>query len=612
MYTRRNTVKKFTKRNFTSMALVAMLTLALSVTTAFAAWPSFQNTNTNNGVITVPTGGTAPPISPSTTARSVQLPTNNPAPDYPVYTGVDTTCVIDDNGIAYTLYNGGVTNGTAGGARLQATNLSTGATVWNTQLDAGAGNDNQLSTPYLKDNSLFAAVSRSTAIFATNSSTGVSGWNTSYGVTINSSGVATIPADGGIISKQITLTQPVNYLYLPTNINGTDGNYTVMLGSKRLARGSVTSSGYGTFDNYNGAQIDAGTYLLSIGVANNTAEATVSLISLIRYDWSLYSVTNLGGAPSKTRLVGSSSINPNYEGQVNTPISYDGNGNIYWGVYGGTHSYYRLNITSSGQTPVPFKPTVSGAVSGFDDFYGSGAALVTINNADYMVFGSDSGNVYVRPADNTFATAAGNSFTPSGAGKIRSSMALSGDYAYYTAQNGKLYRTTVSELLNAAPTTASVNIPSTTAIQNTTSTPVVSANGYVYVGWYGYDASFVGVGGVVAVPTSFTASTTPTTVYSGDAVQASPIVYSVTTTTPTPANRADYVYFTTNADHSGDSPPVTNHNGYCYRVGLANLNVPVPTLAWNPSSGGTYALQGFAADNGHLVYGDDSNTLYIF
>jgi hypothetical protein len=117
----------------------------------------------------------------------------------------------------------------------------------------------------------------------------------------------------------------------------------------------------------------------------------------------------------------------------------------------------------------------------------------------------------------------------------------------------------------------------------------------------GYNNGFTS-GGVVVIPASAFGSVI-TTVYSGDPVQSSPIVWS------DEGNEMDYVYFTTNADYTYSTPPT--HNGYCYSVDVSG-SPPVPSLVWNPGTGGTYALQGFASDGGYVVYGDDGNTLYIF
>jgi hypothetical protein len=142
---------------------------------------------------------------------------------------------------------------------------------------------------------------------------------------------------------------------------------------------------------------------------------------------------------------------------------------------------------------------------------------------------------------------------------------------------------------------------------------VISDNGVVYVGTYYVDPStFLSVSGTVeaysAAPVPGASPQFLAMIYSGaDAVQSSIIVWTSDTPTPT-----DYIYFTTNVDHTQDPTPSSNHNGYCYSRALFSGAV---NQVWNPSySGGSYALQGFAYDSttGHVIFGDDSNTLYIF
>ena len=76
---------------------------------------------------------------------------------------MDAASVIQSD-YAFTLYNGGVTDDDDGGARMQATNVTNGSTLWNIQLDANASNDMQLSTPYYdsSNNVIYATVTYTT------------------------------------------------------------------------------------------------------------------------------------------------------------------------------------------------------------------------------------------------------------------------------------------------------------------------------------------------------------------------------------------------------------------------------------------------------------------
>jgi len=97
--------------------------------------------------------------------------------------------------------------------------------------------------------------------------------------------------------------------------------------------------------------------------------------------------------------------------------------------------------------------------------------------------------------------------------------------------------------------------------------------------------------GVEAI--SLTAPSTPVNVAPVGPVSASPIVYS------NPLDGFDYIFFTTNTATGA---------GYCRAVLPTNLNVNAPF--WNTAAG-TFTLQGFASDNGYLVFGNDANELYV-
>jgi hypothetical protein len=540
-------------------ALPFALTLSMAAS-AFAAWPSFQNTNTNNGVVTV-----APPIT-TPTVTPVSL-TNNGA-----WTGVDSTSVIN-SGVSYTLYNGGATSGSAGGARVQATNLSTGASVWNIQLDAQASNVSQLSTPYYTNGNIYAAET-----YYVNILTDTSGWE------LNGTAVTfpvTIPTGTSILTYTGTnLDLPAAYhdMQIDTGINtsstGLSAATTVTSGGNTYDLGTSSSYG-GEFIIYNAnspsVTVPAGLATLSITISNTTGGILTSDgVAFNISEWALYSVVASSGAAT---------LLANGYGQANTPISYDipAGKYLYWGIWDGDRTYYEYAI-GGGVAPTPLANVT-------DDFYGTGAA--SVNNNGYMVFGSDSGTVYIAPVSG-FSGGTANSFTVASGYQIRSSIAVdnNGTNAYFTAYNltaGNLYQVAVSSLVSG-PTP----VPAVVTLTNaSTSTPVISANGYVYVGTYNSFTS-----GTVEAVLASSFSGPPINIYSGAPVQSSAIVYS--------ANTLDYVYFTTNLYPRGSA--------FCFRNITGSSTV---TQMWT-YLGQNSAVQGFASDAGILVYGDDSNTLYIF
>ena len=586
--------------------ILAVLFIVPFDAAAFAAWPSFQNLNVNNGVITT---GTPPITSPDLT--HAQLPSAS------AWLGVDATSVMN-NGIAYTLYDGGVN-----GAILQATNLSNGGTVWNVELlDAGAKNPtdvranniSQLSTPYIDTTNgwIYAAKSYNENILPPSTA---SNW-TLDGEAITGIPI-TIPTGAHTLKYIGTFALPAAYrsgLQIDSGINTASENLSataeVNVGGTAYNLGTSKSFG-GEFIIYNNANVlvpsgDAG---LTINIDNQTGGAlTVSKdITFSITEWALYGVKTSDG--SLSRLA-------NGYGQPNTPIGYSSPNYIYWGIYEGDRCYYQGRVSPQGA----LANKVSYTPSGGDDFYWAGAAPVMVaSGTEYVVFGGDSGKVYVRPPAS-FASGSGNiiTLTPT-PGQIRSSVVApdvgtdADNYIYFTSKgtgvDGRLWRIQKSTLMGT-PTIVSNYVRGS---QTSTSSPVVSANNILYVGasCQNDPVTFDADGSVQAFnPTDASlsfigyiyGSDTPSP---GGAVQASPIVYSIATGPP--ANRVDYIYFTTNVGHG---------KGYAYSY---RPNSSAISSLWPGGVGGTsanpYALQGFAADSyegvTYLVYGDDGNYLYI-
>jgi hypothetical protein len=323
----------------------------------------------------------------------------------------------------------------------------------------------------------------------------------------------------------------------------------------------------------------------------------------------LYTLTTSGSGASSVWLLSSvnlatQAVTPLVKGtgEANTPITAhnDKNGTadyLFFGTFTGAsdNNYYQYTIT-------PSVPGVLTAFAAKDDFYWTGAAILTLDATDYAVFGGDNGYIYVNPVGTGFATPANSIkivdaiYTP---GAIRSTVVAWGGNVYFTSQaqkNGLLWYMPQSGLL----TLSTVTTDAVLAGASSTSTPVISGNNILYVGSYsGFSSGYV----EAFDPTSLNpvAQIYPVGTATGDPVQASPIVFSVTAGSP--AQRIDYVYFTTNSSSGA---------GYCYS--LTNLNAPVIASVWSVAGtgGNPYAVQGFAADNGYLVYGNDGNVLSIF
>jgi hypothetical protein len=576
------------KNKLFSIILTVILVLSLNAA-AFAAWPSFQNDNTNNGVIT-----TQPPITKPATA-AVTLPTSGTI-GTDVYSGVDTTSVISDGGIAYTVYNGGISSGYNGGARLHATNLSTAATVFDIRLDTSADNVQQLSTPYLDGTTLYAATTFYNNRLVAYDSTGWSGSAVSGSSFSFPNGSSTITYSGMVTTAGFWQSQlMLSGISVTNGLSGTLTLTNTSTGTAYTFTGSQYNSNNLTL--YSGTLIPAGTYNLSLAVTNSAGSAvTVQNIEFLTSAWNLWKVDLSNPAPPVPELLKTG------QGQANTPISYDTLGNIYWGIDEGDRSYYQMNKLSGAVTP--FTP------SGGDDFYYAGAVVVAVDGGNYAVFGGDNGVLYVLNASGFSQARAPISLAGVAAsGKVRSTIiapATNDDYIYFTSagsassQGGYLWAAQKATLLD---TQVFLGYSIIKASQSSVSTPVVSSNGILYVG----SSQDFSLGTVQAFdPSSITsiANGPIAQIYSGDPVQSSPIVYSENDGT----YADDYVYFTTNSG---------NGAGYCYLLSKVILtgvittsqewtyaNIPAPT-------GNPYSVQGMASDSGYVVWGDDGNNLYI-
>lgn len=290
------------------------------------------------------------------------------------------------------------------------------------------------------------------------------------------------------------------------------------------------------------------------------------------------------GVYKVNKSTGTATLLYSVSNQINTPIVKSGN-YLYFGTWVGNGTiegstspgrYYQLNLTNLSD--------VQSVSSIYHGFYWAGATIV----GSTVYFGGDGGYLYYRPVGSGFGTTNDtdiystsiNLSSVSGvtAGNVRSSLCYYNGCLYFTSQGGYLwcYNISTGSLIYAYIGGAS------------TSTPVISTTGYIYVGCYG-----TSVKGVKGLPLSaFTTNITSTgspwiTVYSGGNVQASIIVYT--------KYGYDYLYFTTN---------VSGGAGYCYK-GAGSY-----TQRWATSSG-TYTLQGMAASGGYLTFGNDANTFYV-
>ena len=528
-----------------TLAMILAMMMVLT-STAFANWDSFQGDNDNNGV--TETGVTS--AKPSVT--TVNLPNNG------AYTGVDCQPLVHGSNI-YVLYNGGTPDGSKGGARLACVDAAAtkGETAWDVQVGA-ADNISQVSTPVITGDG-----------------------STLYGLYTYSEnyfeGFAkqTVPAGKSVeyTFKDVELPDGYTNLQVTTGIMGTgkeSGTVTILSGKTEVAKFSGTSyEGY-TFNIYytDGAPIPEGTYDIKVEITNGSdKDETWSQCQMLANAWKLFKADLTGKDHAVTDL------NVSGTGSANTPVTL-AEGKLYFGTYGAGSAYFQYDTAAE-------KLTTFNAPGG-DQYYWAGAVV----HNDRVYFGGEKGIVYVCDVNN-FSKQLGNMYITGGV-SIRSSLAKHGDHLYFTSTDGVLWRVKMEG--NSVVEPESIDLGDTDEVSYSTSTPTIAGD-YVYVGTYGETdpETYACAGAVLRVGLDQFGKDKDlaiTTIYKGDKVQCSPVVYTRSSNV--------YVYFTTN---------VGNGTGYCYRD-----NSP----RWDTSTSASgYAIQGFAMGNGFCVFGNDNNQLTI-
>lgn len=276
-------------------------------------------------------------------------------------------------------------------------------------------------------------------------------------------------------------------------------------------------------------------------------------------------------------------------GQANTPLKYHEYGNnkyLLMGTWVSTTSgkYYCVDATN-GNVKWTFTPSTGAG------FYWAGAACFE----GYTIFGDDQGNVHVVNLDQS-GTAVEVDQDSGTAGtqpydltntKIRTSVCYydvpgsTTDYLYVADYNGVLYQLTYDSSTHTITAYDDETGPS----NYSTSSPV-RIDDLVFYGCSGLSVAHIDSGDMGA----------PAAIGSGiGKVQASPVVYKAGTNNY-------YIYVTEN---------VSNGRAICVHYYYSDqLEDWVSENAWTFTSN-NYILQGFAAANGKLYFGNDSGRLYV-
>ncbi len=595
-------MKKTTRTLLLVLALVVVLSIGV-----FATWNQFQGNDNHNGQIT---DTTPPPISPSPTVTTAPLNYNGGG-----WSGVDTTPVMETiNGVTYSYVT---YNGRYEGTQLSKINCNDCTSEWDVQLATGSAN--VLATPYLDTTNgiiyvaavdYYYALSDPEFILENNDSpwsrTGNSSIHVEYDPDdfspIEDESYVTIPSGGTIYQSftyplnTSTQTQLTSAIKLSSGSSATvtytltkPDNSTVTLDTK-----TVTSKTNWTYVNALGSgHVSAtGTYKITVSVTGGTV-----IIDYVNYSRTAPGIkaVNRAGTITNANVAYAS-----YGGQINTPITKYGN-YLYFGTYNGQYKYYQVDLTES-------DPTKNTKVfTGSSHFYWAGA----YSDGTSVAFGGDGGYLYYTTVADFGTTTKTYSLNTLGgitaAGNVRSSLCKNGDYIYFTSQGGsgtsyiwKVYWPHIGSLDN--PVTGDVSVIQLSG-GSATSTPAISSNGYIYVGTYG--SATYSNNGVRAIPVSNFSSNAVININSGSgsgktgtnrAVQSSVIVYSTST--------EDYVYFTTNQYTSTNAE---TGRGFCYKHTISSHTC---SKVWD-SGEGNFTLQGMAACNGYLTFGNDANTFYV-
>ncbi len=573
------------------LAIVLCLAMILSIS-AMAAWKEYQGNDNHDGRDTI---DATPPTGTSVTTATPTLNFSGGG-----WSGVDSTAVMETiNGTtyAYVTYNG-----RGQGTQISRINCNTGTTMWSTQLGPTSGN--QLSTPYLDttNGKIYVAATDYYWLLENNEFTSqTGGWTLPSTGAVISSGSITINA-GASISQDFTYELSSNAkTELTSAVKLVSGATTDATVTYTLTKPNNTTETLYT-ETLVHTQNSAFTwnYVLDLGTsdvrATGTYTITVSvtgadvIIDYVTYSWQTGGIKVVDRSGS---IVEENLASATYGGQINTPVMVYGD-YLYFGTFNGAWYYYQVYIGATETGGRTHGDTA--ALKGKSHFYWAGAIRVQVGSANYIVFGGDGGYLYWRP-ESAFGGNLSNVSTTDGsngvydlsalggvtAGNVRSSITRYGNDLYFTSQGPSnasyIWKFPVSSVGSAVSSVAHLALSGTSS----TSTPAISGNNRIYVGYYNGFAS----GGVDVIDSGFT---TATSVCTTNPVQCSVAVYT--------SGSDDYLYFATNASAAA---------GYCYK--LANNSTSASKM-WEVSSS-TYCLQGMAMCGNYVVFGNDADALYV-
>jgi hypothetical protein len=621
------------KKKSLSILTALVLILAFSIS-AFAAWPSFQGNNDNNGVITdvapLLTGGQV------TQGSNLKVVTGLPSG---MLSGIDVVPVINDEGgvpYAYIFYSGSSTS------NLTKLNLATGSFYTGGEWQGVSGiqitpnSQFQISTPAIDGDDLYLG----TVDFVQKlndddfSVWPSSDWTISplpVGVTLNTrvvGGVNYLELGGSSASRfTVTLTQnipqmgPSTSMRVATEIEQTGsplmkGNVDI-----RFNGASVLTAIYRfpsgdrpqyINENFTATPGATNTIAMTLIVEPFQAGASIGIPYIELYQQDTV-VKKVSGISTDTPVVTNVGSGVKYSGQIDTPIKVTDE-YVYFGAFRSPRDGEYFQIEKATGATQTFTPSPGSG------YYWAGAAIIENddpNIPDYVVFTGDAGYLYSMEVGANFGTPISQiDISQYGnVGRLRSSVAHKrvvydedgnyADYLYFPTQGDGLL---LCFMIDASGV---LTYGWHDIVGYSTSTPVISDNDRLYVGSSGDSDGnsvfcFTDIYPDPTPPTPPPPPVPPTKqwgyrpvnpdtglVDDARAVQSSPLVYSDV------ENGVDYIYFTTNA---------SDGSGYC----ISDAGGAAPTTEWYVYDANlTYTLQGMAASSGYLVYGNDYSVVYI-
>lgn len=568
-----------------TLAIVFFLAVILTVT-ALACWPMYQGDINHTGQIT----DTAPHITSNPTVVCTPLPVSGSG-----WSGVDSEPVMheenDGNTYAFVQYNG---HSDYGGS-IAKIKCNDGSLVWNiTQATPTAAN--QLSSPLLDGNTLYYVYNNETSKVSGTLGTQSITKTLTLSVYLDAGGsyrlyIPSTITSGSSATMSVLVTRRNGGTPVYLNLDNDDPAETGSPTTRTLTTSSTTSA---LNKNYADVFSIAGTYDIAITYTLGSGSYKTGTCYLYQNHITLNKITDVtvSTAPTPSQFA----TNLPGSGQMNTPITTDGT-YLYFGTWmsGTAHgSYYQVNKSTGS-----FKSFHQTDGSGF---YWAGAVPVNTNNGEtynYVVFGGDGGYLYYRSISDfenvggvyNLSTLLANALSGhTNAGNVRSTISSDGTYIYFTSQGPTgtcyLWRFLISTIGNTTPTYNVITLDG----GSSTSTPAISqSNNLIYVGYYNGFSS----GGIDVVKSNSNTFAIVKNISGLLPVQSSIDVYSDI------YNDYDYIFFTTNASTVG---------GHCYCVSTTSPYTAVEV--WNTASNNT-CLQGMAACNGFLTFGNDSNSFYI-